>query len=245
MKRIIAMLLCVPAVAVADDALVAVATNFYPVLERLRDDFEATSSHHIELSGGSTGVLYAQIRNGAPYDAFFAADQLRPAQLEKDGAGVANSRFTYAEGRLALWSSRAEFVRGSLQASLQNPALRVLAIANPELAPYGLAAMESLQSVRSQEGFDLQVVQGVNVGQAFSMVATGNADAGIVALSSVLFAPDGLQGEFLELPAGLHSPILQDAILLQRGAQNLAAIAFLAYVQSDTARDKIIAFGYR
>ena len=232
-------------VAVPDEALIAVATNFHPILERLRDDFEATSSHDIKLSGGSTGVLYAQITNGAPYDAFFAADQLRPEQLEQDGAGVANSRFTYAEGRLALWSTNAEFVRRSLKASLENPDLRVLATANPELAPYGLAATQALRSIRLREGFDVQVVQGENVGQAFSMIATGNADAGIVAMSSVLLAPDWLRGDFLEIPVNLHSPILQDAILLQRGAHNAAAIAFLAYLQSDAARNKIVSFGYR
>jgi len=240
-----AIFLCMPAIAVTDEALIAVATNFHPILERLRDDFEATSPHNIVLSGGSTGVLYAQIANGAPYDAFFAADQVRPEQLEEDGTGVADSRFTYAEGRLAFWSSNPAFVRGSLQASLENTALRVLAIANPELAPYGLAAMEALHAVRSRNGFDLKVVRGENVGQAFSMVATGNADAGIVAMSSVLLAPDRLRGDFLEVPKDLHSPIRQDAILLKRGAQNQAALAFLAYLQSDAARDKISSFGYR
>ncbi|MDH3440431.1 MAG: substrate-binding domain-containing protein, partial [Gammaproteobacteria bacterium] len=98
-----AIFFCRPMVADAEEALIAVATNFHPILVRLRDEFEATSSHHVELSGGSTGVLYAQITNGAPYDAFFAADQLRPEQLEEDGTGVADSRFTYAEGRLAFW----------------------------------------------------------------------------------------------------------------------------------------------
>jgi len=245
MKRAVAILLFMPVSAVAEEALVAVATNFQPVLERLRDDFEAATNHTIELSGGSTGVLYAQVVNGAPYDAFFAADQLRPRNLESNGAGVTGTRFTYAEGRLAFWSIEPSFVHRTLQESLSNSALRVLAIANPRLAPYGSAAKEAVLSSGHWDGLNAKLVYGENVGQAYSMAATGNADAGLVALSAVLLTPDRLGGAHLEISAEMHAPILQDAILLQHGSDNVAAIEFLNYLQSDAVRKKIVSFGYQ
>lgn len=245
MKPIVAILFFLPGIAAADEALIAVATNFQPILERLRDDFEAASAHEVELSGGSTGVLYAQIVNGAPYDVFLAADQHRPRLLEQSGSGVAGSRFTYAEGRLAFWSRDAELVQGDLRDSIASPGIRVLAIANPDLAPYGHAAREAIRSAGMWDDLNAKLVLGENVGQAFSMIATGNADAGVVAMSTVLLAPGWLEGHFVEVPGDQHTPILQDAILLQHGADNQAALDFLEYLQSHAARDKIASFGYR
>lgn len=244
MRAQLAMLFLLPTAAFAEEALVAVATNFQPVLEQLRDDFAAESPHTIRLSSGSTGVLYYQVKNGAPYDAFFAADQSRPKLLEDEGAAVAGSRFSYAEGRLAFWSREPAFIKGSFEASLGNPELRILAIANPGLAPYGHAAKAAITTATAGRGPSGRIVFGENAGQAFALVATGNADAGVIALSSVLSRPDWLQGSYVEVPRELHEPILQDAVLLRRGAENVAAVEFLEYVKRDAVRRKISSFGY-
>lgn len=245
MKRLFVILFFLPASSFADEALIAVATNFQPMLEELRNEFEESSSHQIKLSAGSTGMLFAHIVNGAPYDAFLAADQWRPEQLEREGIAVAGTRFTYAEGRLALWSRNPDFVRDSFKASLENPALRVLAIANPDLAPYGYAAERAIHSVTLAGGLNARLVFGENAGQAFSMAATGNADAGVVALATVLLKPDWLEGAYLEVPGEIHPSILQDAVLLKRGAGNAAALEFLEFLQSAAVRGKLAAHGYR
>lgn len=245
MKPFVIILFVLPASVFADEALIAVATNFQPMLEELRDEFEESSAHQIKLSAGSTGVLFAHIMNGAPYDAFLAADQWRPEQLEQEGLAVAGSRFTYAEGRLAFWSRNPDFVRDSFKASLENPALRILAIANPELAPYGFAADKAIRSVTFAAGLNPKLVLGENAGQAFSLVATGNADAGVVALATVLLKPDWLEGAYLEVPGDIHPPIRQDAVLLKRGAGNRAALEFLEFLQSAPVRGKLVSQGYR
>ncbi len=242
--RHLAYLFLFPLPLLADEALIAVAANFNPVMQELRDEFEASTAHVIELSSGSTGVLYAQIVNGAPFDAMFAADQLRPIRLEENGIGVAGTRFTYAEGRLALWSLTPEAIAASVQESLAAAPLRKLAIANPDLAPYGIAAREVLHATGTWKSLEGKLVYGENVSQAFSMAALGSADASLVALSNVLLARERLPGHYLEVPAELHAPIRQDAILLRRGADNDAARAFLAYLQTEAVRAKMAAYGY-
>lgn len=242
--RRLAFLFLFPLSVLADEALIAVAANFNPVMQELRDEFEASTAHVIELSSGSTGVLYAQIVNGAPFDVLFAADQARPMRLEENGIGVAGTRFTYAEGRLALWSVAPEFVSNSVRDSLASGNLRRLSIANPDLAPYGIAAREVLQSTGTWESLQGRLAYGENVSQAFSMAALGSADAGLVALSNVLLARERFPGHYLEVPAELHAPIRQDAILLTRGADNEAARAFLAFLQSGAVRAKMAAYGY-
>ncbi len=242
--RRLAYLLLFPLSALADEALIAVAANFNPVMQELRDEFEASTVHSIELSSGSTGVLYAQIVNGAPFDAMFAADQARPMRLEENGIGVAGTRFTYAEGRLALWSLAPDLMSTSVRESLSSGNLRKLAIANPELAPYGIAAREVLYATGTWDSLEGKLVYGETVSQAFSMAALGSADAGLVALSNVLLTREKFPGHYLEVPAELHAPIRQDAILLKRGADNEAARAFLAFLQSDAVRAKMATYGY-
>lgn len=244
-RSILWLLILVPGLSPGEEALIAVATNFQPVMQQLADDFQSSSPHRIRLSSGSTGLLFAQIKNGAPFDAFFAADQVRPAALEASGLGVAGSRFTYAEGRLAFWSNDPALVRDDFEDSLRSGRLRVLAIANPDLAPYGQAARSAIEATLASDPLVAKQVFGENVGQAFSLVATGNADAGVIALSAVIQKPEWLQGAYLEVPADLHPPIRQDAVLLRRGKQNEAAIRFLAFLQEDAVRKIIKASGYR
>lgn len=219
-----------PLPALAEQALVAVASNFLKPAEVLAAAFEAESGHQIDLASGSTGQHFAQIVHGAPYDAFLAADQERPARLIEKG--LASDAITYAVGRLA-------FVH-PLGTELGAEPLRFLAIANPDLAPYGLAARQVLASLGLPAGLIGGEVQGQNVGQAYGMVASGNASGGLVAWS---LAMDG-DVPFTLISAELHEPIRQDAVLLSRGARNVAAQEFLSYLASDTAQEMIVTFGY-
>jgi molybdate transport system substrate-binding protein len=220
------VLLSAPLAVPAADVRVAVASNFAPTLKRLAADFTAQTGHRVLISSGSTGKHYAQIRNGARFDLFMAADSERPALLEREGIGVAGSRFVYAEGRLVLWAPAA--------ASLANPrdllasgTLTRLAIANPRLAPYGLAARELLSGWGLWQGLQGRLVRGENVGQAFQFVATGNAPAGLVALSQVLEHDASARGAYQVIEAGLHPPIRQQALLLHRSPAAEALVRFL------------------
>jgi molybdate transport system substrate-binding protein len=229
---------------VAEHALVAVATNFAEVAQKLESEFEAGSSHEITLTSGSTGKLYAQIINGAPYDLLLAADQQRPRLLEQSGEAVNGSRSAYAIGRLTLWSPDPDKVAADGRETLQIGAFRSLAIANPELAPYGAAAKQTLQSLAVWDSLKNKTVMGQNVGQAHALVATGNAELGLVSLSYVMSPRNKQPGSRWDIPAKLHTPIRQDAVLLQHGADNMAARSFLEFLHTDDARATIVAFGY-
>lgn len=231
--------------AQAEEALVAVATNFTEVLEGLAPKFTAATGHRIRVSGGSTGKLYAQIRNGAPFDILLAADQRRPELLENAALGVAGSRFTYAVGKLALWSADPARIGRNGAGVLRRGDFRRLALANPKLAPYGFAAQQTLTALGLWTALGDRIVQGQNVGQAHSLVATGNAELGFVALSAVMSPRNALKGSWWEVPADLYQPIRQDAVLLSRAKDNAAARAFLGYLRGAAARKIIAAFGYR
>lgn len=226
----------------AGEALVAVAANFTEVAEALAPGFQAETGHVLTLTTGSTGKLYAQITAGAPYDALLAADQARPELLESEGRGVSGSRFTYASGRLVLWSADAARIRASVRETLEGAPGDFLAIANPDLAPYGMAARQVLTALELWDGMQDRIVMGQNIGQAFSMTATGNAPLGLVAKSQALSPRMAGVGGYLDVPADLHDPIRQDAILLD--ADNAAAIAFLSYLRSAQAKQVISDFGY-
>ncbi len=220
----------------AETATVAVATNFLTTAELLVEAFEKESGHQIVLVPGSTGKLYAQILNGAPFDIFLAADADRPEALEREG--LANARDLYAFGRLVL------LVRGAREASLETIAsdrLR-LAIANPELAPYGAAAQQVLGAVRGFDDWDANLVYGEDIGQTMSFVATRNADAGLLALSQMPLVRFRSQ-QFL-IPEDLYRPIRQEAVLLDRGASNEAARIFYDYIRSPPGIRLIDAAGY-
>lgn len=243
------MLVCIflPAVqgpASAGEALAAVAGNFTEVIERLKVDFEKNTGHVLVVTTGSTGKLYAQIRNGAPFDLLLAADRVRPELLEKEALAVKGSRFTYAVGRLTLWSPDPEYLGPDGAVTLRAGRFRKLAIANPDLAPYGAAAIETLESLELLDTFRDRIVMGENIGQAHAMVATGNAELGFVALSYVLSPRNKEAGSRWDIPQEFYTPIRQDAVLLVHGSDNDAALAFLRYLASDAARAVIEGYGY-
>lgn len=244
MRTLTVILLLIPLAAKPAEAIVAVAANFAPALEELREQFESSSPHSLRIASGSTGKLYAQIVNGAPFDLFLAADAERPRLLEASGHGVAGTRFTYASGKLAAWSGDARLIKGDLVSTLAQDQVRRLAIANPALAPYGAAAREVIDAAGMSEVFAGRIVMGENVTQAFTLAATGNADIGIVALSTVLMSRGQRQGSYMEISTALHEPIRQDALLLTHGRANDAALAFVRFLQTDSVRNKIASFGY-
>lgn len=230
--------------AQAEEALVAVAANFAEAALRLERRFEESSGDSVILVTGSTGKLYAQIVNGAPFDAFLAADRLRPELLEHAGWAVAGSRFTYAVGRLTLWSSDPVRVEGDGAQVLAAGNFRALAIANPRLAPYGAAAVEVVAALGLTEQLQARLVVGENVGQAYSMVATGNAELGFVALSQVLDRNPAEAGSRWDVPTELYAPIRQDAVLLNRAVSNHAAAGFLGFLKGPEARRIMLSSGY-
>lgn len=226
----------------AEEATVAVAANFLAPLDALVAEFETATPHRITVTSGSTGQLYAQIVNGAPFDILLAADRERPRLLAEAGAGDASSVFTYAVGRLALWSRDPDLVGEDTLTGLAGLDFRWLAIAEPELAPYGAAAKQTLENLGAWAPLASRIVKGQNIAQTFAMVETGNADLGLVALSQAL-AYDK-PASYAVVPASLHDPIRQDAILLQRALENAAAVAFLEFMQTAQAREILERYGY-
>ena len=224
----------------AGEIRVAVASNFSDTMNRLVERFEERSDHEVLVSFGSTGNHYAQIKNGAPFDAFFAADVERPELLEKERVAIAGSRFTYAVGRIALWSRRADYVDAEGKV-LETGDFRFLAIANPDLAPYGAAAREVLVARGLLEQLHGRLVQGQDIGQTYSFVYTENAQLGFVAYSQLEKPGRQIEGSFWLVPQTLHRPIEQQAVLLRDVA---AAREFLRFVQGEEARMIIRSYGY-
>ena len=225
--------------SVAEEIRVAAASNFAGAMKSLVEVFEANSDHTVTLSFGSTGKHYAQIKNGAPFDAFFAADVRRPQLLEQEGLALPGSRFTYAVGKLVLWSPSSGYVDAGGRV-LEQVEFRYLAIANPKLAPYGKAAAEFLQARGLWERLDGHLVRGENISQAFQFVQSGNAELGLVAYSQ-LHRPDQPVGSYWEVPQAMYTPIEQQAVLLRDSA---AVRAFQQFVRSAEASNIICAYGY-
>ena len=238
---IAAMILTLAGPAAAAEVRVAVASNFKSVLEQLEASFEAATDHDLILSAGSTGKLYAQIVHGAPYDVFLAADRERPARLIDEGRAEGPA-VTYAVGQLVLWRPDAEEAGPEM---LRDGTVKRLAIANPDLAPYGAAAAEVLETVNFYPDTGPKLVRGENIGQTFAFVRTRSADAGFVALSQILVLPEGERSAWWSPPEDSYSPIRQDAVLLSRGPENPAANAFLAYLMSPAVQALIRESGYR
>lgn len=238
-----ALLLCLPLIASADDVRVAVAANFTAPMQRIAAAFDRDTGHRAVLSFGATGKFYAQIHNGAPFDVLLSADDSTPLRLEHDGIGMAGSRFTYAIGTLVLWSPREGYVdpQGKV---LAGGDFRHLAVANPKTAPYGAAAMATLDRLGLREKLRPRLVQGENIAQTHQFVASGNAELGFVALSQVI--EDGRigKGSGWVVPADQHAPIRQDALLLRHGEGNPAARALLEYLRGETAKALIREYGY-
>lgn len=226
--------------AVSDEIRVAVASNFADVIKIIAGRFEAGTGHKVVLIFGSTGKHYAQVKNGAPFDAFFAADAERPKRLEEEGVVQSGSRFTYAMGKLVLWSPETGYVDPEGKV-LEQGGFRHLAIANPKLAPYGKAAREVLLGRGLWDELQSRMVRGENIGQAFQFVHSGNAQLGFVAYSHVKRPGYSVKGSFWEVPQSLYSTIDQQAVLL---TDNDAAHAFLAFVKGDESLEIIRGFGY-
>lgn len=230
--------------AFAERLSVAVAANFAGPVQALAEAFADETGQTVQLSTGSSGQLFAQIRNGAPFDVFLSADQAKPAALIDSGDAVAESRFTYAIGALVLWSASANrFDDG--QALLTQGDVERLAIANPRLAPYGVAAEQVLDHLGVSDSLAERLVQGQNIAQTYQFVASGNADVGLVALSQILDHGRVRSGTAWIVPMHYYAPIRQDAVLLTRAADNPQARAFLDYLRSDTAQAQIESYGYR
>ena len=227
----------------AAEVSIAVAANFAVPMQKIAQAFEQETGHKAILSFGSTGSFYAQIRHGAPFQILLAADDETPIKIEKEGLGVAGSRFSYAMGKLVLWSKQPGLVddKGEI---LRTGKFERIAIANPKLSPYGTAAMEALTTLGLVQEIRPKIVQGENIAQTYQFVATENAQLGFVALSQVLTEGKIAQGSGWIVPAKLHPPIQQDAILLVRGTDNPAARSFMRFLRSDRARLLTRSYGY-
>ena len=242
-KLLLVASLFVSTLACADEVQVAVAANFTAPMQKIAADFEKDTGHKAQLAFGATGKFYAQIKNGAPFEILLSADDTTPEKLEKEGAGVANSRFTYAIGTLVLWSPKAGFVddKGEI---LSKGEFKHVSIANPKLAPYGQAAIEALTALKVLDAVQPKFVQGENIAQTHQFVATGNAELGFVALSQVMKDGKIAEGSGWIVPSSLHQPIRQDAVLLENGKGKPAALALMTYLRGDKAKAVIKSYGY-
>lgn len=227
----------------ADDVAVAVAANFTAPMQQLAADFARQSGHKLQLSFGATGKFYAQIRNGAPFEVLLSADDTTPAKLENERLAVPGSRFTYAVGKLVLWSAKAGYV-DEQGAVLAKGEFKHLSIANPKLAPYGAAALEVLTRRQLLQAVQPKLVQAENIAQAYQFVASGNAELGFVALSQVFRDGRIAEGSGWIVPAAWHAPLRQEAVLLARGRGRPAAAALLDYLKSPPAKAVIRRYGY-
>lgn len=226
--------------SLAAEIRVAAASNFARAMISLASDFEENSGHKVKLVFGSTGKHYAQIHNGAPFDVFFAADIKRPRLLEEQGIAIAGSRFTYAKGKLILWSHMPNYVDSEGEV-LRHGSFEHLAIANPHLAPYGRAAREVLKYRGLWDEMKQKVVRGENIGQAFQFVSSGNAELGFVAFSQLKNIDEPIAGSYWEVPQSLYTPIEQQAVLL---TDNEAGRSFISYIKSKPALKIISNHGY-
>lgn len=218
---------------------IAVAANFTEPVMKIGAAFERTSRHKLAVAFGATGQLYAQISQGAPFEILLAADKATPAKAIAEGHAVAGTAFTYALGRLVLFSRTGDLIQG--EATLRNAGFAKIAIANPATAPYGAAAIETMKALGVYDALQPRIVQGNSIAQVFQFVDTGNAEAGFVALSQIALVEGGSRWI---VPARLHAPIAQDGVLLAAGAESEAAKAFLAYLKGAEARAVIQKFGY-
>lgn len=240
MKHLLTTLALLAATAAhAEDTQVAVAANFTEPATEIAELFAAATGHSAKLSFGSSGQFLAQITQGAPFEVFLSADDARPTKTVEDGLAVEGTQFTYALGTLVLYSTEADLVTGP--DALEAASFEKIAIADPKSAPYGAAAVQTMESLGVYEALSPRIVQGQSIAQTFQFVDTGNAALGFVALSQVIKAEGGSRWV---VPGEMHEPIRQDAVLLKTGAENEAAKAFLEFLRGPEARKVIESFGY-
>lgn len=227
----------------AEEALVAVAANFSAPMQQIAASFQKDTGHQLKMSFGATGGIYAQIKNGGPFDVFLSADQITPQKLEAEGLGVAATRFNYATGQLVLWSKQDGLVDEKGQV-LRGKNIQRIALANPKLAPYGVAAWETMTALGLLEELKPKMVQGDNIAQTYQFVSTQNAQVGFVALSQVFANGQLTSGSAWIVPPHLYKPIRQDVILLKNGKDNSAAKALLMYLKGEKAKAVMKSYGY-
>ncbi|WP_411382783.1 molybdate ABC transporter substrate-binding protein [Pseudomonas sp. L7] len=227
----------------ADEVQVAVAANFTAPIQAIAKDFEKDTGHKLVAAFGATGQFYVQIKNGAPFEVFLAADDSTPAKLEQEKEIVEGSRFTYAIGTLALWSAKPGYVDDKGEVLKKND-FKHLSIANPKAAPYGLAATQVLDKLKLTDATKGKIVEGQNITQAFQFVSTGNAELGFVALSQIYKDGKVENGSAWIVPSSLHEPIRQDAVILNKGKDNPAAKALVEYLKGPKAAAVIKSYGY-
>jgi molybdate transport system substrate-binding protein len=239
-KWLLPLLLLLPLPLHAETIRVAVASNFSHAMQAISDQFEQQTGHSVDLIFGSTGKIYAQILNGAPFDAFFAADTERPERLEREKRIQPGSRFSYALGQLVLWSPNETLIdsQGNI---LLDGGFRHLAIANPRLAPYGQAAQQTLEALGVWQQWQDKIVRGENINQTFQYVISGNAELGLLARSQIQSLDKASQGSQWQIPRHLYQPIEQQAVQL---TDKPAASALMAFIKSDAASRIIKDFGY-
>ena len=244
-KRVAVVVACVGAwsAAWADDVQVAVAANFAGPFQKIAAEFAAETGHKAIAVTGSTGKFYTQIKEGAPFDVLLAADDETPKKLEDEGLAVKGQRFTYAKGKLVLWSAKPGFIDDK-GAVLKTGVFEKLALANPSVAPYGAAAVETLKALGLYDTLARKFVIGNNIAQTQQFVATGNAELGFLALSQAVQPDQPAVGSLWIVPSKLYTPILQDATLLKKGEHNAAAAALLKYLRGDKAMAVIKSYGY-
>ena len=240
---IAALLVLAASFAHAGEVQVAVAANFAGPLARIGEGFTAATGHMLKISAGATGKFYTQIISGAPFEVLIAADDETPKRLAAEGHAVAGTNFTYAIGKLVLWSAQPGFVDDQ-GAVLASDKVKHVAIANPKVAPYGAAAMEVIKARGLSDAVTPKLVTAESIAQAHQFVASGNAELGFVALSQVAVPGKPTPGSYWAVPANLYGEIRQDAVLLKAGADNPAAKALLDYLKSEAAKKLIREFGY-
>ncbi|SEB89888.1 molybdate transport system substrate-binding protein [Pseudomonas saponiphila] len=230
--------------AQAAEVQVAVAANFTAPIQAIAADFEKDTGHKLVAAYGATGQFYTQIKNGAPFEVFLSADDSAPQKLENEGDAVKGSRFTYAIGTLALWSAKQGYVDSKGQV-LKDNQYQHLSIANPKAAPYGLAATQVLAKLGLSDQVKDKLVEGQNITQAYQFVSTGNAELGFVALSQIYKDGKVSSGSAWIVPAQMHDPIKQDAVILNKGKDNPAAQALVDYLKGPKAAAIIQSYGYQ
>ncbi len=228
----------------ANEIQVAVASNFYNPFREIVVQFEKETNHKVQIISSSTGKLYAQIMHGAPFELFLAADQKRPIMLEKNGNAISESRFTYALGKITLWSVYPNVITGDGESTLQTKNFAHIAIANPKTAPYGKAALQTIQKLGLWNEIRPLIVQGENIGQTFQFVASQNAKLGFVALSQILDPKNKFKGKRWDVPEKFYDPLKQDLVILKKGINNSGVKTLTAYLQSNAAKRIIQKYGY-